>query len=155
MRAVEAPVAASEETLKQWVRQHQVTWEVSPQREMVDGASLRVVGYEVRLYGLVPSETGSPGCEECVGTYERLRAIAMASLPADGGHTRCEVERFDSSLHMRPDSEWRPEIELTIHLTHRRAYASPPDALEKEATEAIQDRLKRLGAQPGRWTKAS
>lgn len=152
MRVAQAPVAIGEETLRQWVRQHQVTWEASPLREMVDGGSLQVVGYEVRLYGLVPSQSESPEAEDCRGTYERLRAIATATLPEDGGHTRCEVVRFDSSLHMRPDSEWRPEIELTIRLTHRRAYANPPDALEKRAAAAIEDRLRNLGAQPGRWT---
>lgn len=154
MRAVHETVAVTEETLKEWVRQHQVTWEVSAEREMVDGGSLQVVGYEVRLYGLVPTEGGSPGGEDCVATFDRLHAIAVASVPQDGGHTRCEVERFDSSLHMRPDSEWRPEIELTIRLTHRRAYSTPPDASDKRVANAIEERLRRLGAQPGRWTKA-
>jgi hypothetical protein len=154
MRATIEPVAAGEDTLKQWVRDYQVTWEASPQREMVDGGAVQVVGYEVRLYGLVPAEGGSPDGEVCRVTYEHVRAIAQAVLPAAGGHTRCEVEGFDSSLHMRPDSEWRPEVEVRIHLSHRRAYATPPDAAEKRAVDAIQEALKRLGAQPGRWTRA-
>jgi hypothetical protein len=154
MRAAMEPAAVGEETLMQWVRQHQVTWEVSPQREMIDGGSLQVVGYEVRVYGLVPCEGDTPGGADCRATYERVRAIAQAALPADGGNTRCQVESFDSSLHMRPDSEWRPEVEVSIHLTHRRAYAVPPDASEKRVAQAIETRLKQLGAQPGRWTKA-
>lgn len=153
MRATMEPAAVTGDTLKQWVRQYKLTWEVSPQREMVDGGALQVVGYEVRLYGLVPAEGGSPDGEEVRLTYERLRAIAQAVLPAPGGHTRCEVERFDSSLHMRPDSEWRPEVEVTIHLSHRRSYATPPDAAEKRVADAIQEALRQLGAQPGRWTR--
>lgn len=143
----------SEATLRQWVRQHQVTWEAAPRREMVDGGSLTEVGYEVRLYGRVRVDTETPGGTECAATYERLRAIASASLPASGGHTRCEIERFDSSLHMRPDGDWWPEVELRIQLTHPGAHAHPLDDREKECAERIQAALRRLGAQPGRWSQ--
>ncbi|HET8646781.1 MAG TPA: hypothetical protein VFO85_14900 [Vicinamibacteria bacterium] len=154
MRAL-AATSASESTLKDWVRQHRVTWEAAPRREMVDGACTRVVGYQVRLYGRVAADGATPAGENCVATYEHLRAIARAALPADAGHTRCEIERFDSALHMRPGGDWQPEIELTIQLMHSGACERPLDDSERAATSAIEARLKVLGAQPGRWVKTA
>lgn len=139
--------------LQDWVRQYHVTWEAQPRREMVDDGPLSVVGYDVRLYGRVGGDALTPGDKECGAAYARLRAIATAALAAVAGRPMCEIEGFDSSLHMEPEGDWKPEVELTIHLTHTRAYLDPADAGEKQAAAAIEAALERLGAP--RRTRAS
>jgi hypothetical protein len=146
MPAAGAPVLVADATLRDWVRQYHVTWEVEPRREMVDGGSLSVVGYDVRLYGLVGGDAPTPGDKECGAAYARLRAIATAALAAVAGQPMCEIEGFDSSLHMEPEGNWKPAVELTINLTHTRAYVDPADAGEKQAAASIQAALERLGA---------
>ena len=143
------------ETLRHWVRQHKVTWELSPRHEMVDGLP-RIVGYDLRLYGSDPRRAmTSPGASECIEIYDRLRSIGLSVVPAEQRPTVCTVESFDSSLHMRPESAWEPEVEVTIEVTHRSGYLGPLDACEKRCAEEIQESLRRLGAQPGRWADGS
>ena len=143
-----------EDTLKQWVREHKVTWEMSPLRELV-GHAPKAVGYELRLYGLHhKGVVASPGCSECQAVHERLRAIALAVLPTEHRPTRYDIATFDSSLHMRSESEWEPEVELTLNLTHRNGYLGPLDDCEKRCADEIQAGLKRLGVQPKRWSNA-
>jgi hypothetical protein len=145
--AAVAPALDAEATLRDWVRQQHVTWEAEPRRVMVDDGSLSVVGYDVHLYGRV-GEALTPGDQECGAAYTRLRAIATAALDGVTGHPMCEIEGFDSSLHMEPEGDWKPEVELTIQLTHSRAYVDPGDAGEKLAAAAIEAALQRLGVRP-------
>jgi hypothetical protein len=58
----------------------------------------------------------------------------------------CEIEGFDATLHMEPEGDWKPEVELTVQLTHSRAYLDGADAGEKQAAASIQAALERLGA---------
>jgi hypothetical protein len=131
--------------LRDWVRLHHVTWNAEPRRVMVDDGSLSVVGYDVRLYGRV-GEDVTPAQKECGDAYSRLRAIATAALATVEDLPMHEIEGFDSSLHMEPEGDWKPEVELTIQLTHTRAYLEPGDADERRAAAAIQAALEALGA---------
>ena len=141
-----------EAALKQWVFEHRVTWEMTPWQELVDRVP-RAVGYELRLYGRHhDGVSASPGCRQCVAVYERLRAIALSVLPTEHRPTRYDIEAFDSALHMRPEGDWEPEVELTIQLSHRDGYLSPLDECEKKCAEEIRKGLERLGVQPKSWS---
>ena len=133
-------------TLRDWVRVHHVTWEAEPRREMVDDRSVTVVGYDVRLYGRVGADVFTPDDKECGATYARLRAIATAALASVANLPMCEIEGFDSRLNIEPAGDWKPEVELTIQLTHSRAHLDPADAGEKKAAASIQAALERMGA---------
>ena len=153
MPAAAAPAIETEATLRDWVRQHHVTWEAEPRREMVDDGALSVVGYDVRLFGRVAGSAVTPGARESGAVYSRLRAIASAALATVAGLPMCEIEAFDSSLHMEPEGDWQPEVELTILLSRTLAHVEHPDAGEKQAAASIQAALERLGAL--RRTRAS
>jgi hypothetical protein len=146
MPAAAAPVLVPEATLREWVRTHHVTWKAEPRREMVDDRALSVVGYDVRLYGRVADDAVTPDARECGAVYGRLRAIASAALVTVAGLPMCEIEGFDSMLHMEPEGDWKPEVELTIGLTHSGAYLDAEDAGEKRAAASIEAALERLGA---------
>jgi hypothetical protein len=100
--------------LTNWVRQHKVTWEIGPWQEMVDHHAT-VVGFELRLFGRHgPHARVMAGCPECVDLHGKLRTIAVAAFPTEQRPTQYEVEPFDASFHLRPESHWEPEVQLTV-----------------------------------------
>ena len=139
-------------TLKEWVALHHVTWELGTWQEVVDHR-VTAVGFELRLFGQhAPLVRPSPGCSECRPVFERLRAIAFAAFPKEHRATKYDIEPFDASFHLRPESAWRPEVQLCVHIVHREGYLRPLDACEKQCAEEIQAALRRLGVQPKRWS---
>ena len=148
----EEAVPTDTTTLREWVREHKVTWELGPWHEMVDHHAT-AVGFELRLLarhasGLHPM----PGCGQCVQLYERLRDIALGAFPREHRPTKYEVEPFDASFHLRPEAEWTPEVQLTVHIVHREGYLRPIDTCEKRCAEEIQRNLRELGVQPKSWS---
>lgn len=145
----------SDATLAAWVREHRVTWELGPLQEMVDHR-LATVGLELRLFaqhsdGVHPT----PGCSECVSLHDKLRAITLAALPHERRASWCQLAPFDAAFHLRPESEWRPEVELTVRITHRNGSPRPLDDNEKRCADEVQQALRELGVQPKRWTAPS
>jgi hypothetical protein len=147
------------ETLRQWVNEHKVCWELSPLVELerhTNQPPARVqVGFELQLYGEhAQGVKPSPGGPECRALYEKLRAIALFTLPKEHRPSRYELSEFDSSIHLRPESEWVPEVQLTIRIIHGSDYFKAIDDCEKRCAEEIQQELKNLGAQPKAWSTA-
>ena len=143
-----------ETRLNEWVRQHRVTWELGGWQELVDHHPT-TVGFELRLFGRYgPHVHASPGCSECLPLYEKLRAIALAAFPREHRPTQYVIEPFHPALHMRPESQWAPELQLTVHIVHRSGYLSPLDECEKRCAEEIQKALGRLGVQAKSWSEA-
>ena len=134
-------------------RDHRVTWELGPWQELVDHRPLKV-GFELRLYGQHPPHAyPPPGCEKCVAVFDGLRAVAEAALPREQRLSQYDIRPFDAALHLRPDSEWAPEVQLTVHIVHRNGYLSPVDECEKRCADEIQRNLKQLGVQQKTWSK--
>lgn len=142
-----------ETTLKEWVRQHRVAWELGPWQELVERRPL-VVGFELRLFGQHRPHSGAVlGCPQCVSLHEKLRSIALAVLPHEHRPTKYEVEPFAAALHLRPESQWTPEVQLTVRIVHRDGYLLPLDECEKRCADEIQRALRRLGVQPKSWSE--
>jgi len=144
-----------EATLKDCVRRHRVTWELGPWQEMV-GHRPATVGFELRLFAQHGHDVHpTPGCAECAALHEKLRAIALSALPKESRPTRYDIEPFHPTLHMRPESGWKPEVQLTLHITHRQGYFGPVDDCETRCVRDIETGLRALGAQPKRWPESS
>ena len=150
----EEGVAPTETALRDWIRDHKVTWELGPWQEMVDHHPA-VVGFELRLLARhIPHAHPQPGCDQCVRVYQWLREIALGALPRDHRPTRYEFEPFDASFHLRPEADWAPEVQLTVHIVHREGYLRPVDECEKRCAGEIQSNLQELGVQPKKWSPA-
>jgi hypothetical protein len=131
-----------EPVLGQWVRNHRVTWEVMPHR---DNTGRR--GYDLVLYARHPPlRDGDPGCPECRRIYEGLARLARLSLP-QRTDSRISMAPFDAAFHMRRETDWAPEILLSLEITPR----GGDDAVALLSVEDIEDALSAVGAQPGRW----
>jgi hypothetical protein len=93
--------------IKSWVRQHEVTWELSPWQEMLEGGATNV-GLELRLFAQHDAgDHPSPGCERCVALYEKLREITSVSLPAEPHASR----RHSCSSAARVSDSWRVSVD--------------------------------------------
>ena len=150
---------SASETLQEWVTAHKVCWELSPLVELDQhpGKPLtRVqVGFELQLFARHAEDVKpSPACPECVSLYEKLRAIALFALPKENRPSRYEVAGFDSSFHLRPESSWVPEVQLTLRIIHGSDYFNPLDDCEKKCATEIQEQLRALGAHPKAWPQA-
>jgi hypothetical protein len=112
------------------------------------------VGFELRLFARhPPHEHPTPGCGLCLGLYQRLRQVAQAAFPRDRRPTQYEIDPFDASFHLRPEAEWSPEVQLTVHIIHREGYLRPVDDCERRCAEEIRTNLGRLGVQARTWSE--
>ncbi len=141
-----------EEALRDWVVKHKVCWEMAPLVER-NGETNVQVGYELQLFAR--HEAGAhpePGCAKCEDMYRNLRAIALFALPHEERPSRYDIAPFHASFCLRPESEWIPEVQLTIQIIHRAGYFRPIDDCEKKCAGEIQKCLRALGAQPKSWS---
>ena len=152
-RSVTVEAQETEATLKEWVRQHHVTSELDAWKEVVEHQATPI-GFELRLFGRYePHVPGTPDDRERAEVFERLRSIAVAAIPKEQLQTKCEVEAFDGSLHLRPESHWEPEVQIAVHILHRDGYLRPVDEWEKRCAEDVQKTLRALGVQPRVWSE--
>lgn len=143
-------------SIQAWVRGHKVAWEFQPLMEAVKGRGLRRTGLELHLFasaeGSAPAE---PEDEPSADLHERVRQIAEKALPEDT-HVLVEVLPFDAAEHLRPETGYEPEVQVTVCLTPADPMAveteieAAPDFLER-LQAAIERKLRDLGLQPRAW----
>lgn len=138
--------------LEELVVRHQVCWDVFPHEEMWNAERLQT-GFDLELYGTHDAhcDRPSPGCADCLRVYDALQAIALSIIPEDRRPSVYELSTFDQSIrysHLRHD---RPDVLLTITISHRSNSMTPIDTCEVRCLDEIKARLKELGAQHRTW----
>jgi len=137
-----------DERLKSWVREHQVCGEIDPQFEVHHNRKVQV-GFRLSLLAQpTPPCSVDPGCTRCAAVFECLEAIARRVIPHGA---RFDIEPFDGSFHLRPETRWAPEVELVAEVLHREGTFDPPDDLERSYPAQIRRELVALGIQPKAW----
>jgi hypothetical protein len=61
------------------------------------------------------------------------------------------IAPFHAALHMRPESQWNPEVLLEVEVRHPHGTFSPPEAEEEACVRNAQERLAALGVRPNVW----
>ena len=146
--AVRATVGAEDSGLGAWIQEHQVCWEISPYFEFHQHRKIQL-GLNLVLVGRPPAGTaGDPGGQECAFVFDKLAAIARSVIPEG---VRFHLEPYDASFHLRADTRWEPEVELTAEILHRHGTFEPLDESERHYAAAIARRLAALGAQERTW----
>jgi hypothetical protein len=146
--AARAPVAAEYSDLDAWIQEHQVCWEIAPYFEVHQHRKLQL-GFNLMLVARPPASCAlNPGREECALVFETLERIARRVVPEGA---RIHVEPFDASFHLRAETRWEPEVELTVEILHRTGTFEPPDEAERRYPALIKARLAALGAQEKSW----
>ena len=137
------------EKVRDWVVRHKVCWELSPLREMIKGEGMQLTGLELVLLAQIPLTGDARRNEaEAVESYRGAEWIAEHVMPPDCDGLHCQIEGFDHSSHLRPETQFAPEIEARIRIAA--APGSDP-GLVKRVTELIQQRLHDLGVQNRVW----
>jgi hypothetical protein len=143
------PARQDVEGMRAWIREHKVSWRLEPHVELHQRQRIQV-GFDLTLAAVHPEPLGTViGSDAFRAHYEKLRAIALATLPRQAGATRCDVAPFDGSVHLGPESSWTPEIELHLTILHSDATFAQVDEEERRCAAEIQDGLRRLGVRPG------
>jgi hypothetical protein len=146
--AMRAPVSAADEALGAWIREHQVCWEIAPYFEFHQHQKVQL-GLNLVLVAKPPAGcVDDPGRQECALVFERLGEIARSVVPEGA---RIHVEPFDASFHLRAETRWQPEVELTVEILHRKGTFEPLDEAERRYPAAIEKRLTALGVQERSW----
>jgi hypothetical protein len=140
--------------VRAWIEEHRVCWELAPRVELHDHQRVQV-GFDLTLLARhSPTTVDAPGCDECYRHYEMLREIALLALPKGIHPTQCAFSAFDAAHHMRPETRWAPEVQLTIEITHRADTFGGVDDDERRCGAEIEEALRQLGVRLRVWSTA-
>ena len=148
--ATTAPPRPAETALQAWVREHEVCWEVDPYFEVHHHERVQL-GFSVTLVARPPASARGfdPGSDACAAVFETLREIVERVVPAG---VRFRIEPFDAAFHLRAETGWAPEVELTAEILHHEGTFTPLDAAERGQLALLVKRLTALGAQEQSWS---
>ncbi len=139
--------------LNEWIREHKVCWELFPYYALGRGGRIQI-GFELDLYAQhLPWVKTNPGCKECEEVFKKLEEIARLALPTEFRPTRYDIQPFDASFHIRPETKLKQEVQLTMLIIHREGYFDPLDECERRCAAEIQQHLKNLGVQSKVWSQ--
>jgi hypothetical protein len=123
-----------------------VSWEIAPHFDLREGR-FRHVGYDLTLYAKVPGT--DPGSAEARAVHEALRDVASSVLPEGAGWV---IEPHDASLHLRPETDWTPEVQLRARESEGETF-DPVEPGEAKRAKAVGAALTRLGIPEGVYRK--
>jgi hypothetical protein len=124
--------------LSRWIAERHVSGTVTPGFEVLEHK--RVQRLELTL--TIPAVHGLaafPGDPDCYRDWQDLRQIVARVLAVD--ERPCRIDAFDHSFHLRRETGWAPEIQLTA------AFDSPPTApgAEHLLVGGLVEGLRQLG----------
>jgi hypothetical protein len=120
-------------------------------RVEIHGERRAQVGYDLSLYASHPNALGGdPGSRASRRCHGVLQEIAAAVIPKEPRPMWYELAPFDSSLCLRPETRWTPEIELDVAILQRDGF-NELDAGERRCAAEIQKELARLGVRHVAW----
>lgn len=145
-------IAEMNELLTELVERYQVCWEIYPHEEMWNGVRVQT-GFEIDLFGTHQRgmENPTPGCARCLEVYDALEAIALNVLPEERRPSLYKLSSFDQSLHYSHVRKDRPDVVLTITISHRNNPMAPIDDCELRCVDEIKRKLRHIGAEPRLW----
>jgi hypothetical protein len=136
--------------LEDWIRENEVCFEILPHHEFHHGSKLQV-GFELTLFAMRPllCQGGDPGCPACEASYAMLREIALRTLPPDVHHV---IDPFHAAFHLRPETHWKPEVELVVELIDLDKTFEAVDEDDRRHSRRVAEALEALGAQSKVWS---
>ena len=133
-----------EAALRSWIREHRVRWELGPRLEFWQGHTLQI-GFNLTLLARHPHLAD----DAVLGCWQTLREIVERVLPQQAQRTAFEIDPFEDSIHLSASTQWEPEVELRLGLTHRESPFAGIDDEQRQWVAEIQAGLRRLGVTPG------
>jgi hypothetical protein len=133
-----------------WAREHRACFQTAPIVEYVRGSNVQV-GFSVTLYVAAPLESkAGPGREQAVvKLWDELKLLAQDVAPEEQRTVRVQVEQ-SARVVLRPENEFRPEVNLTFHLFPRGLSMESVTPADRERMAQLEKRLHAFGVKPGR-----
>ena len=99
--------------------------------------------------GLVPGY--DPACEACDRSIEKLLELLQSCLPPGARH---ELEPSDHSFHLRPETDFAPELQVSVSVLHPTGTFTESDDNDRTLVDRVLHSLEQLGVQSRVWTQA-
>jgi hypothetical protein len=129
-----------------WVRAHRVCWEIEPLRELTKGHGVQQTGYELKLFGRLDLRADEGAERAVLRVHDGLRELALdvlASHPEP--HAIIAVRPFDRAVHLRPESSFAAEIELSVVAYPRHQDDPMPPAEAQRRIAVLEEKLREMG----------
>ena len=142
------------ETTPAFLREHvgrfRVCWESRPEYLCIRSEK-RQIGFVLELAGTHEPgvEHPEPGCEHCQRVFAALREIAEWILPREACPSQYHIGPYEPAIRYSSAKRKRPEIILTIRITHRRDFQQPVEECQSRCLREMEQRLTELGASRG------
>lgn len=138
-------------TLKEWIQEHKVCWELLPYYMMSEGKKVQI-GYELYLYAQhALNVKADPGCALCQKIFGELQQIAHLALPKEFRPTTFQIVPFDAAFHLRPETRMKNEVQLVLQIVHREGFFNQVDDCERRCSQEIENNLRELGVRSKAW----
>jgi hypothetical protein len=126
---------------RQFIRDHAVSWEIAPQRELW-GGRLRHAGVELRLHARCSRL--DPASAEAREAHTTLQEILRDVAPENA----ClRIEPYDATMRLRRETGWAAEVDLRAEI--RRPTLEQVSEAEHETARAVRASLRKLGVPEG------
>jgi hypothetical protein len=133
-----------------WAREHRVSFQTVPLIEAVKGERVQV-GFSLTLYVAAPMES-APGAQRMAAVgklWDELKLLAEDIAPEEQRTARVQVEQ-PARVVLRPENEFKPEVQLTFNLFPRGGSMAAVTAEDRERVNQVEKRLLALGVKQGR-----
>ncbi|HJS56788.1 MAG TPA: hypothetical protein VKA01_01685 [Vicinamibacteria bacterium] len=146
----------SDQDWQQWARIHKACWEVQPLVEQHEGRRAQV-GFEFNVFAqFPPSATGPDERKQAFSEVRtKLEELAEVVFPADAAVARFEAEPVQAAVRLRPETEFAPELQLTVRVFHKADYFQKIAEGDRKRLQPLEDRLKALGLKSKAWGRVS
>jgi hypothetical protein len=133
-----------------WAREHRVSFQTVPLIEAVKGERVQV-GFSLTLYVAAPMES-APGAQRMAAVgklWDELKLLAEDIAPEEQRTARVQVEQ-PARVVLRPENEFKPEVQLTFNLFPRGGSMAAVTAEDRERVNQVEKRLLAFGVKQGR-----
>jgi hypothetical protein len=133
-----------------WAREHRACYQTAPITEYVRGDSVQV-GFSVTVYVAAPleSKAGRERGEAVAKLWDELKLLADDIAPPEQRTARVQVEQ-SARVVLRPENEFKPEVNLTFHLFPRGMSMEAVTPADRERMVQLEKRLQAFGVKQGR-----
>lgn len=139
-----------------WARAHRACWEVQPLVELHEGRRIQV-GFEFNVFAQFPSTATDPDMRQQAFPLVRakLEELARRAFPAEGTVARFETQPIETAVRLRPETEFAPEVQLTVRLFHKQEYFQAVAGEDRKRLAPLEAGLKALGLKAKAWGRVS
>ena len=137
---------------QEWARLHKACWEIGPLVDMHEGQKLQV-GYEFNLFAQFPPEVKGPEARRQAfpEIHARIKELCEQVFPSEASVARFELAPIETSVKLRPETEFAVELQRTVRVFHKQEYFQGVAGDSRQRLAPLEDRLKAFGLKPGSW----